>query len=164
MAQRNTLNEVQIAVLRWISEGCPDNGVDGVSARISAGALRNRGLVRTTGRGPTWRASITADGKDYLQQVDGPNPPAPRQPNVSATRQLVDDVIAAGGSLRVPRKHWNERGGVDYVRRARLAKTYGKVPRGSRLIVKIASAEELLIELVTDRTAAADGEEEPRSA
>jgi hypothetical protein len=52
MAQRNTLNEVQIAVLRWICEGCPDNGVDGVSARISAGALRNRGLVRTTGRGP----------------------------------------------------------------------------------------------------------------
>lgn len=161
MAQRITLNEVQIAVLRWISEGCPDDGVDGVSARISAGALRNRGLVRTTGRGPTWRATITADGKDYLQQVDGPNPPAPRQPNVSVTGQLVDDVIAAGGSLRVPRKHWTEREGIDCERRAQLAETYGKVPRGRRLIVRTASAEELLIELVTDRTATADGEEEP---
>jgi hypothetical protein len=68
MAQRNTLNVVQIAVLRWISDGCRENGVDGISARISAGALRNRGLVRTMGRGPTWRATITADGKDYLQQ------------------------------------------------------------------------------------------------
>ena len=161
MAHRNTLNEVQVAVLRWISDGCPDNGVDGISARISAGALRNRGLVRTTGRGPTWTATITPYGKDYLQQVDSPNPPAPRQPNVSVTRQLVDDVIAAGGSLRVPRKHWNEKEGIDYERRARLAETYGNVPRGSRLIVKTASAEELLIELVTDWTATADGEEEP---
>jgi hypothetical protein len=161
MAQRNTLNEVQVAVLRWIGDGCPDNGVDGISARISAGALRSRGLVRTAGRGPTWTATITSDGKDYLQQADGPNPPSPRQPNVSVTRQLVDDVIAAGGSLRVPRKHWNEKEGIDYERRARLAESYGKVPRGSRLIVKTASAEELLIELVTDRSAAAEGEEEP---
>jgi hypothetical protein len=161
MAQRNTLNEVQVAVLRWIGDRCPDNAVDGISARISAGALRRRGLVRTTGRGPTWAATITSDGKDYLEKVDGRNPPTPRQPNVSVTRQLVDDVIAAGGSLRVPRKHWNEKEGIDYERRARLAESYGKVPRGSRLIVKTASAEELLIELVTDGSAAAEGEEEP---
>jgi hypothetical protein len=160
MAQRNTLNEVQVAVLRWVGEGCPDNGVDCVSARISAGALRNRGLVRTSGRGPTWKASITAAGRDYLQQVDGPNPPLPRQPNVSVTQQLVEDVVAAGGSLRVPRKRWNEADGVDYERRARLAETYGRVPRGSRLIVKTASVDELLIELVTDATVAANVDEE----
>src|SRR6266481_2579711 len=150
MAQRVTLNEVQVAVLRWIHEGCPDNGVDGVSSRISAGALRNRGLVRTSGRGSTWKAAITAAGKEYLQQVGGPNPPLPRQPNVSVTQQLVDDVIEAGGSLRLPRKRWNETEGIDYERRARLAETYGKVPRGSRLIVKTVSAEELLIELLTE--------------
>jgi|SRR5579872_3284198 len=164
MAQRVTLTEVQVAVLRWISEGCPDNGVDGVSSRISAGALRNRGLVRTSGRGPTWKAAITAAGKEYLHQVDGPNPPLPRQPNVSVTQQLVNDVIAAGGSLRVPRKRWNETEGIDYEHRARLAETYGKVPRGRRLIVKTASAEELLIELVTEPGIAADGDEEPSLA
>jgi hypothetical protein len=152
MAQRTTLNEVQVAVLRWISEGCADGVVaDSVSARISAGALRNRGLVRTSGHGATWKAKITAAGTEYLQQVDGPNPPLPRQPNVSVTQQLVDDVIAAGGSLRVPRKRWDEKDGVDYERRARLAESHGKVPPGSRLLVKTASAEELLIELVTDR-------------
>jgi hypothetical protein len=32
---------------------------------------------------------------------------------VSVTQQLVDDVIAAGGSLRVPRKSWYARD-VDY--------------------------------------------------
>jgi hypothetical protein len=164
MAQRNTLNEVQIAVLRWVAEGCPDNGVDGVSARISAGALRNRGLVRTSGRGPTWKATITAGGKDYLQQVDGPHPPVPRQPDGSVTQQLVNEVIAAGGSLRVPRKNWNDREGVDYERRARLAESYGKVPSGSRLVVKTASPDELLIELMTDGVAARDGgADEPAS-
>lgn len=160
MAQRKTLNEVQVGVLRWIAEGCPNNGVDGVPARISAGALRNRGLVRTTGRGPRWKATITSAGKEYLQQVDGPNPPQPRQPNVSVTQQLVDEVRAAGGSLRVPRKRWNDSDRVDYERRAQLAQSYGRVPAGSRLVVKRASAEELLIELVTDDVTAEARDEE----
>ncbi len=163
MAQRKTLNEVQVGVLRWISDGCPDNGVDDISARISAGALRNRGLVRTSGRGPTWKATITAAGKEYLQQVDGPKQPLPRQPNVSVTQQLVDEVAAAGGSLRVPRKHWNVRDGVDYeplsaacreLRDGPLGKPSGH--GGARV-----SAEELLIELVADEAAAklrGDGE------
>lgn len=99
MAQRKTLNDVQVSLLRWIDQGCPETGVDGVSARISAGALRNRGFVRTSGRGQTWKATITDAGKEYLQQVDGPNPPQPRQANVSVTQQLVDEVVAAGGSL-----------------------------------------------------------------
>lgn len=121
---------------------------DEVSARISAAALRNRGLVKTSGHGPTWKATITPAGTDYLRQVDSPNPPQPRQANVSVTQQLVDDVIAAGGSLRVPRKNWAETGGIDYERRAQLAESYGKVPPGQRLLVKRASREELLIELV----------------
>lgn len=164
MAQRKTLNETQIAVLRWISNGCSDDGVDGISTRISAGALRNRGLVRTTGRGPTWKATITAAGKEYMRQVDGPNPSLPRQPNVSVTEQLVNDVIAAGGSLRVPRKRWNDKNAVDYARRAQLAESYGKVPSGCRLLVKSASADELLIELVTDHPVAVAGDEEPSRA
>jgi hypothetical protein len=162
MAQRKTLNEIQVAVLRWVGEGCPDNGVDGIPARISAGALRNRGFLRTSGRGPSWKATITADGKEYLKEVDGPHPPLPRQANVSVTQQLVNDVIAAGGSLRLPRKHWSDRDGVDYERRARLAESYGKVPAGSRLVVRTASPDELLIELVTDGFAAREGDtEEP---
>jgi hypothetical protein len=163
MAQRKTLNEVQVAVLRWISEGCPDGVVaDSASARISAAALRNRGLVRTSGRGPSWTAMITAAGTEYLRQVEGPNPPLPRQPNTSVTQQLVDDVIVAGGSLRVPRKHWHEKDGVDYERRARLANSYRKVPPGSRLVVKTASEDELLVDLVADRIVEAGGDDSSR--
>lgn len=148
MAQRKTLTESQVAVLRWISDGCRDGVmVSDVSARISAAALRSRGFVRTSGRGPSWKASITSSGTDYLRQVDGPNPPVARQANVSVTQQLVDEVIAAGGSLRAPRRRWNEPG-VDYERRAQLAESYGKVPAGSRFVVKQVSQEEVLIELV----------------
>jgi hypothetical protein len=149
VAQRKTLNENQVAVLRWIADGCPAGVMDDdLSHRISAAALRNRGLVTTSGRGPTWVARIAQAGREYLDQVDGPNPPVARQPSVSVTQQLVDDVIAAGGSLRAPRKNWYERGGVDYENRARLAEAYGKVPAGKRLTVSVISPKELEIELV----------------
>lgn len=62
----------------------------------------------------------------------------------------MDDVVAAGGTLRLPRKRWNDKDAVDYERRARLAESYGKVPRGSHLVIKTVSADELLIELVAD--------------
>ena len=100
--------------------------------RISAAALRNRGLVKTSGHGPTWNAKITHAGLEYLKQVDGEDPPMPRQPNVSVTQQLVDEVIAAGGVMRVPRcdRHHPER--VDYERRVQSAQRLGKVPDGKR--------------------------------
>jgi hypothetical protein len=149
MAQRKTLTERQVDVLRWIAEGCPAGFEDEHSARISAGALRNRDLVRTAGRGATWKATITTAGAEYLARVDGPHPPQPRQANVSVTQQLVDEVVAAGGSLRVPRKRWNVEG-VDYARRAQLAEANGKVPAGSRLSVKSVSSDELEIQLLRD--------------
>jgi hypothetical protein len=149
VAQRKALNENQVAVLRWIADGCPAGVMgDELSARISAGALRNRGLVTTSGRGPTWVARITQAGKDYLDQVDGPTPPVARQANVSVTQKLVDEVVAAGGVLRVPRKNWQQPESIDYEKRARLAELYGKVPPGTRLTVCVISRDELQIELV----------------
>ena len=60
----------------------------------------------------------------------------------------MDDVIAAGGSLRVPRRSWYEPGGIDYENRARLAERYGRVPAEKRLVVDKVSDEELEITLV----------------
>jgi hypothetical protein len=101
--------------------------------RVSAAALRGRGLVRIAGRGPTWKATITAAGREYLAQVDGPEPPTPRQPNISVTQQLVDELIAAGGVVRVQRRIWGDPNHVDYERRAQIAQRLGKVPNGKRL-------------------------------
>lgn len=135
VAQPKTLTERQVSVLRWIAEGCPNGVVDDEFHRTSAAALRRRGLVGTSGRGPTWMAKVTHAGREYLAQVEGPSPPTPRKANGSVTQRLVDDVGAAGGSLRVPRRGAFDGDGVDYEHRARLAERLGKVPEGRRLIV-----------------------------
>lgn len=70
-----------------------------------------------------------------------------RQANVSVTQQLVDHVIAAGGTLRVPRRRWQDPDGVDYENRALLAERYGKVPAGKRLEV-VPLKEDLEIRLL----------------
>lgn len=158
LAHREALSELQVAVLRWVSDGCPDGTLEDRSPRISAAALQRRDLVHITGRARAWTASLTEAGKEYLQRVDGPNPPEPRQANVSVTQQLVDDILAAGGRLQVPRKRWGE-SGVDYERRARLAQTHGKVPSGHRLSVRTVSSDELLLEVIADPQLRADSDE-----
>jgi hypothetical protein len=135
MAQRKTLTEKQVLLLRWIADGCPAGVMTDEYYRISAAALRNRGLVKTAGSGPRWTATITDAGGAYLAKVDGPEPPAPREANVSATEQLVRDVVSAGGALRVPRRGWYSSDGIDYENRARMAARHGKVPNGKRLTV-----------------------------
>lgn len=137
---------MQVGVLRWIGDGCPAGVMEGESHRISAAALRRRGLVTTAGRGSSWTASITDAGREYLTRCDGPKPPVPRQSNVSVTEQLVRDVVAAGGSLLVQRS--GGPGAVDYEQRARLAERHGKVPAGKRLVVHRLPYPELRIDLV----------------
>ena len=147
VAQRQTLNEAQVALLRWIAEGCPDGVMEGHFYRISASALRSKGLVKVSGHGRTWSAKPTKAGQEYLEQLEGDDPPIPRQANVAVTQQLVDEVIAGGGSMRVPRRHWYADDGVDYERRALLAERHRKVPPGKRF--QIARLErELEITLV----------------
>ncbi len=156
MAQPKTLSESQVALLRWIADGCPDGVVEGSDHRISAAALRRRGLVKISGQGVGWSAAVTKAGHDYLDQVEGPEPPKPRQANMSVTQRLVEDVIAAGGSLRVPRWPAYSPDRVDYRRRARLAERHKKVPAGKRLSIKSIDRElEIsLVDAPTTRTPA----------
>jgi hypothetical protein len=147
LAQRKTLTEQQVEILRWISEGCPAGVMEGDAHRVSAAALRRRGLVTTSGSGSTWSAKVTEAGREYLAKVDSDTPPVARQANVSVTQQLVDDVIAAGGTLRVPRRRWQDPDGIDYENRALLAERYGKVPAGKRLEV-VPLEDELEIRLL----------------
>ena len=149
MSHRRTLSSHQVDLLRWIGDGCPPPapGGGGVAYRISAAALHRRGLVRVTGRGPAWNASLAPKGREYLDQVDGDDPPDARQANHSVTQQLVDDVIAAGGSCRFPQQRWHARGSVDFERRARLAEVYGKVPAEKRLVVRRVSNDEIEVVL-----------------
>jgi hypothetical protein len=67
MARPHDLNSAQLAVLRWVADGSPSGVMEGYSHRISAVALRSRGLVRIFGRGPTWRSEITPAGLACLE-------------------------------------------------------------------------------------------------
>jgi hypothetical protein len=154
MTYTRTLNDAQTAVLRWIADGCPDGVMEGYEHRISAAALRARDLVRVSGHGKTWRAEITDRGREFLtrppaddvertgarssrqrstreegRQLAPPKIVPPRR--LSPTEQLVADVIAAGGALRVP--SWRREGEPDYQQRVLAAQRFHKVPSGKRL-------------------------------
>lgn len=146
MAHRKTLTQAQLDVLEWISDGCPDGVTDGYDHRISAAALRKRGLVETNGRGPSWTAEVTAAGRDHLARAKEPGAPLPRQPNVSVTEQLVSDVQGAGGTLLLPIERGP--GSVDYFQRVTAAHRHGKVPAGNRLKVRATQNDEWEIKLV----------------
>ena len=153
VAQRKTLTERQVSLLRWIADGCPKGAMEDEFHRISAAALRNRGLIATTGRGPSWRAQLLPAGRAYLERVDSSNPPIPRQANVSVTQQLVDEIAGAEGVLRLPAKDWRNADQVDYAKRARLAEQLGKVPVGKRLVVREVGGElELRLEEALEGT------------
>jgi hypothetical protein len=132
VAQRKTLTEAQVELLRWVADGCLDGVHEGMHHHIAVAALQRRGLVVTSGRGDSWAASITDAGTAYLSEVDGPRPPVPRRPNASVSDQLLADVAAAGGRLEVPKRTWG-RGGVDWERRVSVAVERGKVPAGKEL-------------------------------
>lgn len=134
MAHRDALNEIQLNVLRWIADGCEEGVYDDYTHRVSAAALKRRGLVAVTGRGATWTATATNEGQRYLDRVDSSTSPTPRQGGESVTQRLVDDVIAAGGTATFPRPRVGI-GEVDYARRAALAHVHGKVPAGQQLVV-----------------------------
>jgi len=146
------LNAAQQAVLQWIADACPDGVMEGYEHRISAAALRTRGLVRISGHGKTWSAELTPAGRAYLESPPAVQPrkaarmrssavasqaaaatrqkPTERRP-LAPTDQLVADLLAAGGVLRVPRRR--AVGEADYEQRVIAAKRFGKVPPGKRL-------------------------------
>jgi hypothetical protein len=150
------LNESQVEVLRWIASGSPPGVMDGYAHRISASALRTRGLVRISGRGATWHAELTERGREQLEGLERESaqpsqrsgdtdkrlrsrrPQAathaePAVRSLSKAEQLVADVVAAGGRLTLPDK--TDTGGVNWRQRAYAAQRHGKVPAGKRLSV-----------------------------
>lgn len=59
------LNPRQLAVLQWISDGCPDGVMPDTTYKLSAVALKSRRLATVSKRGG-WHAAMTDDGVYYL--------------------------------------------------------------------------------------------------
>ena len=67
VAQYKELSERQVAVLKWISEGCPEGQWPDETHKHSARALADRGLARVSRKNKVWTASITEAGEYYLE-------------------------------------------------------------------------------------------------
>jgi hypothetical protein len=172
------INDRQRSVFDWIADGCPDGIYEGEGHKVSAAALRARGLVKIRGRGKAWNAELTDRGRAFLDGSPTPGPASPpsrpartpatdRKPQSSPalqadrppakTEQLVADVIAGDGRLMLPDE--TAKSGVNWRQRAYAAQRHGKVPDGKRLVVS-RGREGFVIELMDGQTGNELGAEE----
>jgi hypothetical protein len=109
------LSMAQFDLLSWVSGGCKGRTYEGTSYRVSARGLHNRGLIRVEGRGPTWTAKITAEGrrllKEQARRVEAERERERREEEARAEREreaqrlraraveVLEAVTAAGGRL-----------------------------------------------------------------
>lgn len=101
-----SLNPVQLEVLIWVRDGCPSGVYEGSSHRITARALHNRGLIRVSGHGAGWTASIEQEGVYYLDHGQYPPAPAPRPGPHPPSNPPLPDPSTRGDmpAQRAPRK------------------------------------------------------------
>lgn len=95
------LHTRQVAVLRWIAEGCPGGVMEGHSYKQTARALADRRLVTVRRGRAGWSAEITEVGRYYLEHGEFPaHPPtkAPAKAPTSRRPSAARDGDAAGGA------------------------------------------------------------------
>ena len=120
------------------TEECPDaiRGDDEaeteVSRKISAASLRTRGLATVKGAGATWKASITAKVRAWLEAH-----PATVAADVGAADGLIARVVAAEEHLAIGGDAATKAAHEELVRLSRHAASR---PRGWRLEVKNAGS------------------------
>jgi hypothetical protein len=126
------LNEKQVALLRWIGDGCPNGVMSDDSHRISTAALRNRGLATTSGRGLAWTAKLTPAGAEYLANLDPPKVDEPAASKPPAWPEPEDVPVPA----KVGRYHVVARDFRDRIERHEVSRA--QLPRATRLVQAIA--------------------------
>lgn len=156
MAIDTPLNNLQIDVLRWISEGCPEGRWQDSSYKTSAASLQARRLITISKRGG-WKAKIEPAGLYYLEHGDYPRnhfPDKPRSfqrtmrlarseageaqkpltrpaPNeLTPTQKLLKDIAAAGGVLQIDTKDDN----TNYANLVAIINRRGLAPDGQQVI------------------------------
>lgn len=158
---RAPLTERQLAILKWVESGCPDDVPDLNASKRTARALADRRLVKVSRKDGLWQAALTTAGRYYLDHGHHPPassrvprplplpppsvprkravpraaPSAPREPRpkpLPVTEQLIADLIASGGELRIDR----DKDKVNYEARVAAAIRHGKVPEGKLLTIE----------------------------
>lgn len=145
-----TLNVRQVEVLNWIAAECPEGVMEGHSHKTTAEALKSRRLVEIAKARGSWSAILTDAGAYFLEHGAYPDghwptygrthtfravmPPKTKHERVTALRpveQLIADVIAAGGELKISGDE-----AARYKSLVSSATRFGKVPEGKLLKVE----------------------------
>ncbi len=100
VARDAPLTEVQLKVLQWIDDGCPDGFFDDWAHRTSARALANRGLARVKGHGANWTATMEPAGRYYLEHGAFPdNPAVGRRSRSARKRRPAQGLVPAAAPI-----------------------------------------------------------------
>jgi hypothetical protein len=164
MAER-TVNQRQLAVLRWIIDGCPDGVMTDVTYKTTAVALRNRRLVTISKKQGVWKAEATAAGKHFAEHGSYPEnhwpnrtpkpgtststaprttlgaPPTPLAPTAARRdritgKRLVDQMLADLAAAGAEGLAIEERDRGRFENLIRSAERYGKIPSGRLLRIE----------------------------
>ena len=100
--------------------------------RISAAALRNRGLATTSGHGLSWTARLTPAGADYLASLDALRVDEPAASKPPAWPEPEDVRVPA----KVGRYHVVARDFRDRIERHEVSRA--QLPRATRIVQAIA--------------------------
>jgi hypothetical protein len=164
------LNERQVAVLRWIADGCPNGVMEGDSYKVSAVALQSRGLAQVSKRGGIWQAKATDGGLYYLQHSAYPDTDTPALASAVLSKRATprpargtaeispDDLLSriaqGNGTLRVTDPDTPTR--ARWRRAVHRAKQAGRVPEGFHVRLQGRDQGDLVIELVAGEHPEAD--------
>lgn len=169
------VNDRQLEVLRWIADGCPEGkwADDDNVHKISAAALKSRGLATVTGHGRTWTAMVTDAGTHYLEHGNYPpsvTPPTAvtagrharreKRPNLDLSEGASETLSEAKAliqqlqeqrQLTVPDPEESVR--ARYRRVLHACRVHYLVPDGQELLFTRRSAGDIVIMLSTGSAA-----------
>jgi hypothetical protein len=161
MSPKN-VNDRQLALLRRIADGVVPVTSHEYHLATTVYALRNRGLVATTRTdGGGWTASITDEGRYYIAHGHYPADPeatvterskmteSDRKPPGISGDDLIQQLVDAGGSLRIPDPEPAVR--ASWRRAIHAAANGGKLPAGMRLWHIGRDKGDLVVRLVVRR-------------
>jgi hypothetical protein len=72
-----TLNNLQLAVLQWVADGCDMENPPTPTFKMSAPVLHDRGLIELDRRSGHWTATLNEKGAYYLEHGRHPDSPPP---------------------------------------------------------------------------------------
>lgn len=154
-----TLSDRQLAVLRWVSRGCPSGAWPDETHKLTARALKNRGLVEISRPDKKWFATLTDAGRTSLETRHFPPKRRFDQEPASRPRRKWDDEAdqTVDATVRAMRKIKRRRKPTTIVQKQREIR---EVYMRYKVVVTRVQVAERLVRAPDEESAAAKVQEE----